>query len=83
MKLITFFDFCFSEPEVQIIDFVTQQYKLFPPLAFVLAVCYASRALEKEYLEVAKSIEKGNVDTLPMVCNPKICFRLLSQNVLR
>ncbi|CAG0919319.1 unnamed protein product [Notodromas monacha] len=56
-----------EEAEVQVIDFVTQQFKLFPAIASVFAIHFAAAALWDDYLEVTASMGDGNLDRLPEV----------------
>lgn len=58
----------FSEPEPQIMDYVTQQYKLFPNLA----ACYAFRIsadwIWDMYNNVSAELDQGELERLPEVC---------------
>lgn len=56
-----------SEPEVQIIDYVTQQYKIFPSLAacFVFRMC--ADWIWNMYNNVSAELDQGELDKLPEV----------------
>lgn len=57
----------FSDPEPQIIDFITQQYKLFPNIATCFAFQYAANWLWDVYNNVTSELESGQMDNLPEV----------------
>ena len=52
--------FFFSEPEPQILDYLTQQHKLFPLLATAYAFHFTRIAMMKTYHAVNDQIMKGN-----------------------
>ncbi|XP_051036861.1 peroxisomal acyl-coenzyme A oxidase 1 isoform X3 [Phodopus roborovskii] len=54
-----------GEPEPQILDFQTQQYKLFPLLATAYAFHFVGRYMKETYLRVNESIGKGDLSELP------------------
>ncbi|XP_050736712.1 peroxisomal acyl-coenzyme A oxidase 1-like [Eriocheir sinensis] len=54
-----------GEPEPQILEYQTQQYKLLPHIASVFAFIFASRSLLEVYHKVTADIGKGNVNYLP------------------
>jgi acyl-CoA oxidase len=56
-----------SQPETQVLDYQTQQYKLFPLLASAYAMKFASHYMLKMYSEVIGEISEGNLDSLPEV----------------
>ena len=60
---------CFPsrEREPKIIEYQTQQYKLFPGLALAHALLFASRGLLNQYMRANPEIQSGNYDTLPDV----------------
>jgi acyl-CoA oxidase len=60
--------FSFSEPEPQIIDYLTQQYKLFPNLAACFALRFNAIWLWNMYNCVTAELEDGDLDRLPEVC---------------
>ncbi|XP_011443813.3 peroxisomal acyl-coenzyme A oxidase 1 [Magallana gigas] len=51
-------------PEAQIIDYQTQQYKLFPLLATAYAMYFTGRYAEDYYEQIASEIEAGNLESL-------------------
>lgn len=55
------------EPEPQILEYQTQQYKLLPHIASVFAIVFAGRSLLAVYHKVSTDIGKGNVNFLPEV----------------
>ncbi|XP_048781300.2 peroxisomal acyl-coenzyme A oxidase 1-like [Ostrea edulis] len=50
--------------EAQIIDYQTQQYKLFPLLATAYAMYFTGKYAEDYYNEISSEIEAGNLDSL-------------------
>ncbi|XP_037782717.1 peroxisomal acyl-coenzyme A oxidase 1-like [Penaeus monodon] len=54
-----------GEPEPQILDFQTQQYKLLPQIASVFALLFSANDLVTTYLQVSKDMTKGNMEMLP------------------
>ncbi|XP_045620326.2 peroxisomal acyl-coenzyme A oxidase 1 [Procambarus clarkii] len=54
-----------GEPEPQILDYQTQQYKLIPQIASVLALYFSAKSAAQIYTSVTASMEKGNVQLLP------------------
>nr|CAI5843398.1 unnamed protein product [Callosobruchus analis] len=54
-----------DEPEPQILDFVTQQYKLFPNIASCFAFQYAATWLWDTYNNITEELETGQLDNLP------------------
>lgn len=64
-SLIWFF---LSESEVQILDFVTQQYKLFPYISMCFAFQFAASWLWDIYISTNDEMESGQLDNLPEVC---------------
>lgn len=57
----------FSEPEPQIMDFLTQQHKLFPNIAGCFAFQYAANWLWETYNNVTGELESGQLENLPEV----------------
>lgn len=66
---IIFFPFsvCFSEPEPQILDFQTQQYKLFPLLATAYAFHFVGAYMKETYHRINEDIGQGDLSELPEV----------------
>lgn len=65
--LLIFFSLLFSEPEPQILDFQTQQYKLFPLLATAYAFHFVGQYIKETYLRINESIGQGDLSELPEV----------------
>ena len=57
-----------SEQENKILDYQTQQYKVFPCLASAYALFFVSKMLKNRYLRIYAEIMKGNFKNLPEVC---------------
>ncbi|KAK7092006.1 peroxisomal acyl-coenzyme A oxidase 1-like [Littorina saxatilis] len=53
--------------EVQVLDFQTQQYRLFPQLAAAYATTIASTAINMYYSKAATHIEQGDLQQLPLL----------------
>ncbi|XP_069105551.1 peroxisomal acyl-coenzyme A oxidase 1-like [Argopecten irradians] len=51
-------------PEAQIIDYQTQQHKLFPMLATAYALHFTGQIVYGTYLQVTSQIEEGNLDQI-------------------
>ncbi|XP_069107153.1 peroxisomal acyl-coenzyme A oxidase 1-like [Argopecten irradians] len=54
-------------PEAQILDYQTQQYKLFPLLASAYAFTFAGQAVQASFLQISKEIEAGNLQQMPVL----------------
>ncbi|XP_050313924.1 probable peroxisomal acyl-coenzyme A oxidase 1 [Anthonomus grandis grandis] len=54
-----------EDPETPIIDYVTQQHKLFPNIATAFAFQYAANWLWEIYNDVNSQLETGKMDNLP------------------
>lgn len=54
-----------GEPEPQILDYQTQQYKLIPQIATVFALLFAARNIGNTYKEVTQNISEGKLNLLP------------------
>ena len=61
---------CFSAPEPQVLDFVTQQLKLLPLVAEAWAVTFIGHYLRELYFESMYEINQGNVGILAQVSGP-------------
>lgn len=57
----------FREREPQILDYRTQQYKLFPALATCLAMKFSATWLWDMYNSVTSELEQGDLERLPEV----------------
>jgi len=71
---------CFRDPEPQILDYRTQQYKLFPYLAASFAERFAGIRLWKMYRDVVSELAGGDLERLPEV-NCFICCVLTVQRL--
>ena len=65
--MILFLIFTCSEPEPQIIDYKTQQYKLLPGLAMAYALKFAFDHVWSLFQETQKKIATGDLSMLPEV----------------
>ncbi|CAH1776142.1 unnamed protein product [Owenia fusiformis] len=54
-----------GDPEPQIMDFQTQQYKLFPLLATSYALLFAGSSIRDTYFRIEKDIQRGDTKELP------------------
>ncbi|XP_046531901.1 peroxisomal acyl-coenzyme A oxidase 1 isoform X3 [Equus quagga] len=54
-----------GEPEPQILDFQTQQYKLFPLLATAYAFQFVGAYMKETYLRINEGIGQGDLSELP------------------
>lgn len=57
------------EPEPQILDYQTQQYKLFPVLAMAYAFTFVGQYMNQTYHRISGDINAGNFSELPEVLN--------------
>ena len=69
-NLITF-SFILRKPEPQILDFTTQQNKLFTVLADTFAIHFAGTSMWKIYFKTIAKVRSGAADQLPEV---HMCF---------
>ena len=68
--------FLHSGEEAQILDYQTQQYRLFPLLATSYAMYFAGRFMYDFYLKATAQIEGGNLNSMPQV-RPSCVFHIL------
>uniref|UniRef100_A0A3B4ADM2 Acyl-coenzyme A oxidase n=1 Tax=Periophthalmus magnuspinnatus TaxID=409849 RepID=A0A3B4ADM2_9GOBI len=54
-----------SEPEPQILDYQTQQYKLFPLLATAYAFSFVGQYMTETYYRISGDINQGDLSELP------------------
>lgn len=59
--------YTFRDPEPQILEYVTQQNKLFPPLAATFGFHFAAHYLWELYNAVKEGIGKGDLHLMPDV----------------
>lgn len=57
-----------NEHEAQIIDHITQQYKVFPHIAKVLVIKVAADYVWDMYNQVTSELDRGDLERLPEVC---------------
>lgn len=62
--------FCSREPEPQILDYQTQQYKLFPLLATAYAFHFVGAYIKDTYRRISGDISTGDLSELPEVLCP-------------
>lgn len=62
--------FCSREPEPQILDYQTQQYKLFPLLATAYAFHFVGAYIKDTYRRISGDINEGDLSELPEVLCP-------------
>lgn len=67
-KIINYKFFYISAGECQILDFQTQQYKIFPAIAISFAYKCAASWLWNIYKGVISMLNKGDLELLPEVC---------------
>ena len=63
------------------IDYQTQQYKLFPLIASAYAFLFSGAELREIYFRTNSEIQQGNVDMLPEV-SATCCLRSVSGDML-
>lgn len=68
----------YSEPEPQIIDYVTQQYKLFPLISTYFAFQYSATWLWNVYNNVTSELEAGQLESLPELHAIACCLKAVS-----
>ncbi|XP_069192440.1 LOW QUALITY PROTEIN: acyl-coenzyme A oxidase 1 [Procambarus clarkii] len=56
-----------GQPEPQILDYQTQQYKLLPQIATIFGIHFATKDVWDTYNEVTGDIHDGNLDLLPEI----------------
>ncbi|XP_019874586.2 probable peroxisomal acyl-coenzyme A oxidase 1 [Aethina tumida] len=67
-----------NAPEPQIIDYVTQQYKLFPQIATCFAFQYSATWLWDIYNNVTGELESGQLDNLPELHALACCLKAVT-----
>ncbi|KAK7576596.1 hypothetical protein V9T40_012882 [Parthenolecanium corni] len=67
-----------GEPEPQIMEFQTQQYKLFPAIATVFAIKSSATWLWDVYNSVTKDLDQGDLDKLPELHAMACCLKAIS-----
>lgn len=69
-----------GEPEPQILDYKTQQYKLFPYLAAYFALKFTAMWLLNMLTEVISELEGGDLERLPELHALSCCLKATSTN---
>lgn len=64
-----------DEPESQIIDYMTQQYKLFPNLAMYFAITTAANWIWNMYNNVTAELHQGELERLPELHALACCLK--------
>ncbi|GMS94134.1 hypothetical protein PENTCL1PPCAC_16309, partial [Pristionchus entomophagus] len=54
-----------DHPEVQVLDYQTQQYRIFPQIARAYAFLFAGLEVMEMYENMTKGLKKGEIDLLP------------------
>lgn len=72
--------FCSREPEPQILDYQTQQYKLFPLLATAYAFQFVGAYIKNTYRRISGDISDGDLSELPEVLCPLILCKVSLQH---
>ncbi|XP_017768288.1 PREDICTED: probable peroxisomal acyl-coenzyme A oxidase 1 [Nicrophorus vespilloides] len=67
-----------GEPETQIMDYITQQYKLFPNIATFFAYSYVAKWLWEYYNNVTGELEAGILDRLPELHAIACCLKAVA-----
>ncbi|KAJ2940648.1 hypothetical protein O0L34_g14755 [Tuta absoluta] len=67
-----------NEPEPQILDYVTQQHKLFICIATAHALQFTGAWLWRTFTKVLADMRSGNVDTLPELHGLSSCLKAVS-----
>ena len=67
-----------NQPELKIIDHVTQQMKTFPAIAKVFAIKAAADNLMSLYSQAMMDLERGNLDRLPEMHALSCCLKAIS-----
>lgn len=67
-------------PEPKIIDHVTQQMKIFPAIAKVIAIKSAADYLMQLYVDITAEVERGNLSRLPELHSLSCCLKAVTTN---
>ncbi|XP_011505527.1 PREDICTED: probable peroxisomal acyl-coenzyme A oxidase 1 [Ceratosolen solmsi marchali] len=67
-------------PETQIINYVTQQYKLFPHLATCFALSWAADWIWEMYNNVTAELDEGELDRLPELHALACCLKAVASS---
>ncbi|XP_076631594.1 acyl-coenzyme A oxidase 1 [Colletes latitarsis] len=69
-----------DEPEAQIINYVTQQYKIFPNLSACLAFRLAADWIWNMYNNVTAELDQGELDRLPELHALSCCLKAVASS---
>ncbi|XP_053999153.1 probable peroxisomal acyl-coenzyme A oxidase 1 [Hylaeus anthracinus] len=69
-----------DEPEVQIINYVTQQYKIFPHIAACIAFRLAASWIWNMYNTVVAELDHGDLDKLPELHALSCCLKAVASS---
>ncbi|XP_046423229.1 probable peroxisomal acyl-coenzyme A oxidase 1 isoform X1 [Neodiprion fabricii] len=69
-----------DKPEVQIIDYVTQQYKLFPQLATCFALSMSAEWIWDMYNNVTAELDQGELERLPELHALACCLKAVASS---
>ncbi|XP_046742450.1 probable peroxisomal acyl-coenzyme A oxidase 1 isoform X2 [Diprion similis] len=69
-----------DKPEVQIIDYVTQQYKLFPQLATCFALSMSAEWIWDMYNNVTAELDQGELERLPELHALSCCLKAVASS---
>ncbi|XP_029040875.1 probable peroxisomal acyl-coenzyme A oxidase 1 [Osmia bicornis bicornis] len=67
-----------EKPEVQILDYVTQQYKIFPNMAACFAFRMAAEWIWNMYNTVTAELDQGDLDKLPELHALSCCLKAVA-----
>ncbi|CAK9795593.1 Probable peroxisomal acyl-coenzyme A oxidase 1 [Anthophora plagiata] len=67
-----------EKPEVQIIDYVTQQYKIFPHLAACFAFKMTANCIWDMYNTITAELDQGNMEKLPELHALSCCLKAVA-----
>lgn len=67
-----------SEPESQIMDYMTQQYKLFPHMATYFALTVAADWIWDMYNNVSAELHQGDLESLPELHALACCLKAIA-----
>ncbi|CAK9824359.1 Probable peroxisomal acyl-coenzyme A oxidase 1 [Anthophora retusa] len=67
-----------EKPEVQILDYVTQQYKIFPHLAACFAFKMTATCIWDMYNTITAELDQGNMEKLPELHALSCCLKAVA-----
>jgi len=72
-----------GQPEVKVLDFVTQQMRLLPQISLAYAIKFAGRQMHEMYQTITQDISGGNVDSLPELHGLSSGLKALTSDEMR